>query len=264
MVERLIKEEHLAPLNWELIPNKVNLMPVVLNQSFDPDNTYTAPYFWGSVGFVYNKEVVDPADLEAGWELLRNPKYKDDIYMYDSERDAFMIALKALGYSMNTENTAELDEAYTWLTEQKSLVNPIYVGDDVIDSMISGNKSIAIVYSGDASYIITENPELDFYKPSQGTNIWYDSMVITKDCTNTELAHSFINFMLAEDCALENSEAVGYTSPVASAFEQMKTSVYDGISAYIPNPSENDEIFKYQPTELKQYSADLWIKVKAN
>ncbi len=264
MVERLIKENYLAPLNKELIPNMANVMPDVLNQSFDPEGTYTAPYFWGSVGILYNKNVVDKEDLKDGWELLRNPKYKDDIYMYDSERDAFMIALKALGYSMNTENTSELDEAYTWLTEQKTLVNPIYVGDDVIDSMISGNKSIAIVYSGDASYIITENPELDFYKPQQGTNIWYDSMVMTKDCTNTELAHSFINFMLAEDVALSNSETVGYTSPVKSAFEEMKATVYDGVSAYIPGPSENDEIFKYQPTELKQYSADLWIKVKAN
>jgi spermidine/putrescine transport system permease protein len=264
MVERLIKEDYLAPLNRELIPNMANLMPEVLNQSFDPESTYTAPYFWGSVGILYNKEVVAKEDLAAGWELLRNPKYKDDIYMYDSERDAFMIALKALGYSMNTENTSELDEAYNWLTEQKNLANPIYVGDDVIDSMISGNKSIAIVYSGDASYIITENPELDFFKPHQGTNIWYDSMVMTKDCVNTDLAHSFINFMLDEEIALLNSEAVGYTSPVKSAFDEMKGTIYDGVSAYIPTPAEKDEIFKYQPTELKQYSADLWIKVKAN
>ena len=263
MVERLIKEEYLQKIDWSLIPNKDNIMESVINKDFDPKSEYTAPYFHGTVGILYNKNVVDEKDLEAGWELLRNPKYKNDIYMYDSERDSFMIALKALGYSMNTTSKKEFKEAYDWLVEQRELVSPIYAGDDVIDSMISGNKSIAIVYSGDAAYIMSENPELEYFTPKQGTNLWFDSMVITNDCINTDLAHKFINFMLDNENALLNSEEVGYTSGIKEAFEEMKNGAYDGISAYVPTPTKNDEIFKYQEPELKKYCADLWVKVKA-
>ena len=112
--------------------------------------------------------------------------------MYDSERDSFMIALKALGYSMNTKNFDEIQQAYEWLIRQRDTMDPIYAGDDVIDNMISGNKAMAVVYSGDASYIISENPELGYYTPQQGTNTWYDAMVITKDCNEVDLAHEFI------------------------------------------------------------------------
>lgn len=263
MVERLIKEEYLQKIDWSLVPNKVNIMPEVMNKDFDPESQYTAPYFHGTVGILYNKNVIDPEDLKAGWEILRNPKYKNDIYMYDSERDSFMIALKALGYSMNTTNESEFKKAYNWLVEQRELVSPIYAGDDVIDSMISGNKSIAIVYSGDASYIMSENPDLEYFTPYQGTNLWYDSMVITNDCLNTDLAHKFINFMLDNNNALRNSEEVGYTSGVKEAFDEMKSGEYDGISAYVPTPTDKDEIFKYQDPELKKFCADLWVKVKA-
>ena len=114
--------------------------------------------------------------------------------MYDSERDSFMIALKALGYSMNTTDLGEIQEAYEWLINQRDTMDPIYAGDDVIDNMISGNKAMAVVYSGDASYIISENPDLDYYTPKQGTNTWYDAMVITKDCNEVDLAHAVHQF----------------------------------------------------------------------
>ena len=143
-------------------------------------------------------------------------------------------------------------------------MNPVYVGDDVIDNMISGNKAMAVVYSGDAAYMMTENENLDYFTPDEGTNIWYDCMVITKNCTETELAHQFINFMLDNDNALANSEEVGYTSPVESAFEQMRTTTYDGIGAYVPRfDNPNDEVFGYQTSDIKKYFADLWTKVKA-
>ena len=112
--------------------------------------------------------------------------------MYDSERDSFMIALKALGYSMNTTDENQIQEAYQWLVDQRNTMDPIYAGDDVIDNMISGNKAMAVVYSGDASYIISENPNMDYFTPSQGTNNWYDAMVITRDCNETELAHQLL------------------------------------------------------------------------
>ena len=189
----------------------------------------------------------------------------EDIHvMYDSERDSFMIALKALGYSMNTTNEAEIEEAYQWLIDQRDTMDPIYAGDDVIDNMISGNKALAVVYSGDASYIISENPNLDYFTPEQGTNRWYDAMVITKDCSEVQLAHEFIDFMISDKSALSNTEEVGYTSTVKSAFETMKEGDYAGISSYIPDTTNpNNEIFAYQQPKIKQKFAELWTKVKA-
>ena len=264
MIERLIKEEYLQALDWKEIPNKKNLLNDVMNQSYDPGNRYSCPYFWGTVGILYDKTVVDEADLKDGWNLLCNPKYKGNIYMYDSERDSFMIALKALGYSMNTTDENQIQEAYQWLVDQRNTMDPIYAGDDVIDNMISGNKAMAVVYSGDASYIISENPNMDYFTPSQGTNNWYDAMVITRDCNETELAHQFINFMLNEESALSNTEEVGYTSPVKSVYETMITGEYEGVSSYIPDfENPNSEIFRYQEPKIKQKYAELWTKIKA-
>ena len=264
MIERLIKEDYLQALDWKLIPNRENLMEDVLDQSYDPGNRYSCPYFWGTVGILYDKTVVDEEDLEEGWDLLRDTKYKGQIYMYDSERDSFMIALKALGYSMNTTDEKEIQDAYDWLIEQRDTMDPIYAGDDVIDNMISGNKAMAVVYSGDASYIISENENMDYLTPSQGTNVWYDAMLITRDCSEVDLAHEFINFMLRDDNALANTEEVGYTSPVVSAFEEMKETTYEGVSSYIPEiDNEDNEIFGYQTPAIKQKYAELWTKVKA-
>ncbi len=265
MVERLIKEDYLQTIDKSLIPNLALVDSDLLGKDYDPDNSYSVPYFWGSVGIIYDTTVVSEEDAQAGWDLLMNEKYKGQLYMYDSERDAFMIALKALGYSMNTDNTAELDAAYEWLCKQRDTMEPVYVGDEVIDNMISGNMAIAVVYSGDAAYIMSENENLAFIEPSQGTNIWYDSMLITKNCTQTELAHQFINFMLDEENAYVNTQMVGYTSPVVSVYEKMRDNDYAGISAYTPREGyELDEVFGYQETTVKQYCADLWTKVKAH
>lgn len=264
MIERLIKEELVQPIQWDLISNKDNLLDEVKNKSYDPGNVYSVPYFWGSVGILYDKTVVSEEDLEAGWDVLMNPKYKGNLYMYDSERDSFMVALKALGYSMNTHDEGQIQEAYDWLITQRDTMDPVYAGDDVIDNMISANKALAIVYSGDAAYIMSENENMGYYTPQQGTNIWYDAMVITKDCQEVELAHEFIDFMLRDDVALSNTEYVGYSSVVASAFEEMQETTYAGINAYVPDTeNENNEIFAYQDTETKKLFAELWTKVKA-
>ena len=173
MIERLIKEDYLQPIDWDQITNVGNLMDVVMeNAAYDPDHTYTVPYFWGTVGIIYDTTVVAQEDLAQGWNLLKDTDYAGNIYMYDSERDSFMVALKALGYSMNTADTAQIDEAYDWLVEQRDTMNPVYVGDDVIDNMISGNKAMAVVYSGDAAYMMTENENLDYFAPDELTNIW--------------------------------------------------------------------------------------------
>ncbi len=264
MIERLAKEGFLQEIDKSKLGNFGNVIPTILNQPFDPENKYSIPYFWGSVGILYDKTVVDAKDLEAGWEILRNPKYKDQLYMYDSERDSFMIALKALGYSLNTTNKAELEEAYDWLIKQNEIMNPIYMGDDVIDSMVSGSKPIAIVYSGDASYIMSLNENLGFYEPQEGTNLWIDGMVITKDCADVDLAHRFIDFMLEHENACANSETVGYSSSVQSAFDEMSKTIYAGVDAYIPrSDNPKDEYFRYQDAETKKFCAELWTKVKS-
>ena len=264
MIERLIKEDQLQPVNWNHITHKDEIDPANMGYAFDPTNKYSVPYFVGTVGILYDKNVVDEEDLKDGWELLRNPKYAGDIYMYDSERDSFMVALKALGYSMNTTDRKEIKEAYDWLIDQKKNMDVVYAGDDVMDNMISGNKAIAVVYSGDATYIMAENDDLEFLEPPEGTNEWCDAMVMTKSCRDTELAEQFMDYMLEYDNICTNTYFVGYTTPVVKAREDLRTGEYDGIDAYMPNfGAKNNEVFRYQDTDLRAYYSDLWTKVKA-
>ena len=266
MIERLMNEDFLQPLDKSMIPNMENMSDAVLGMSYDPDNTYSIPYFWGSVGLVYNHENVDPAVIESeGWEILRNTDYAGHIYIYDSERDSFMMAFKALGYSMNTEDPNEINDAYEWLLQMNNTMSPVYVTDEVIDGMMNGYKDIAVVYSGDAAVVLDENEDMSFYMPSQGTNIWCDAMVIPQNAENPKLAHEFINYMLTYEAAFDNTETVGYTSPNAEVFEEMTSSedLYAENAAYLPRSGyEKDEMFHDNQTLMRELSK-LWIKVKA-
>lgn len=266
MIERLMNENFLQPLDKSMIPNMENMSDAVLGMSYDPDNTYSIPYFWGSVGLVYNHENVDPAVIESeGWEILRNTDYAGHIYIYDSERDSFMMAFKALGYSMNTEDSNEINDAYEWLLQMNNTMSPVYVTDEVIDGMMNGYKDIAVVYSGDAAVVLDENEDMSFYMPSQGTNIWCDAMVIPQNAENPKLAHEFINYMLTYEAAFDNTETVGYTSPNAEVFEEMTSSedLYADNAAYLPRSGyEKDEMFHDNQTLMRELSK-LWIKVKA-
>ena len=266
MIERLMNEDFLQPLDKSMIPNMENMSDAVLGMSYDPDNTYSIPYFWGSVGLVYNHENVDPAVIESeGWEVLRNTDYAGHIYIYDSERDSFMMAFKALGYSMNTEDPNEINDAYEWLLQMNNTMSPVYVTDEVIDGMMNGYKDIAVVYSGDAAVGLDENEDMSFYMPSQGTNIWCDAMVIPANAENPKLAHEFINYMLTYEAAFDNTETVGYTSPNAEVFEEMTSSedLYADNAAYLPRSGyEKDEMFHDNQVLMRELSK-LWIKVKA-
>ena len=266
MIERLMNEDFLQPLDKSMIPNMENMSDAVLGMSYDPDNTYSIPYFWGSVGLVYNHENVDPAVIESeGWEILRNTDYAGHIYIYDSERDSFMMAFKALGYSMNTEDPNEINDAYEWLLQMNNTMSPVYVTDEVIDGMMNGYKDIAVVYSGDAAVVLDENEDMSFYMPSQGTNIWCDAMVIPANAENPKLAHEFINYMLTYEAAFDNTETVGYTSPNAEVFEEMTSSedLYADNAAYLPRSGyEKDEMFHDNQVLMRELSK-LWIKVKA-
>ena len=266
MIERLMKEDYLQKIDKSLIPNMENMDEAVLGMSYDPHNDWSIPYFWGSVGLVYNHENVDPAVIESeGWEILRNTDYAGHIYIYDSERDSFMMAFKALGYSMNTEDPDEINAAYEWLLQMNNTMSPVYVTDEVIDGMMNGYKDIAVVYSGDAAVVLDENEDMSFYMPSQGTNIWCDAMVIPANAENPKLAHEFINYMLTYEAAFDNTETVGYTSPNAEVFEEMTSSedLYADNAAYLPRSGyDKDEMFHDNQVLMRELSK-LWIKVKA-
>lgn len=267
MIQRLMNEGSLQKLDLSKIPNLDNLAPEVTNLPYDPDNSYSVPYFWGSVGIVYNHETVDPAVVEAqGFEVLKNTDYKGKIYIYDSERDSFMMALKALGYSMNTDNPEEIQAAYEWLLEMNDTMEPTYVTDEVIDGMMNGTKDIAVVYSGDATTILAENEDMSFWMPAEGTNLWYDAMVVPANAQNPLMAHAFINYVLTYEAAVGNSEYVGYTSPNVEVLQELSAEdgLFGGNEAYIPRAGyEKDEVFE-DNIVLKKTLAELWLKVKAS
>ncbi len=268
MIERLLNEDMLQPLDLEAIPNMNGIKDDMKNREYDPENKYSAPFFCGTVGIVYNKKNVSKEDIEKqGWNILKDERYKDKIYMYDSERDSFMVALKSLGYSMNTDNPEEITEAFNWLTEQKELVSPVYVTDEVIDAMATpgGDKDLAVVYSGDASYILRANEDMAYITPDQGTNIWSDAMVIPKNAENPELANKFINFMLEDESAEDDTLTVGYTTSNKNVYEKMiaEGGEFNGNEAYtIRTGFSKDEIF-HDNEELRSRLSELWIKVKA-
>ena len=267
MIERLLKDNALQPLDKEAIPNLANLAHGVAGLPYDPDNTYSAPYFWGNVGIVYNTNNV-PKELieQQGFEILRNTDYKGKIYMYDSERDSFMAAFKALGYSMNTDSEEEITAAFNWLKELNDTMEPVYVTDEVIDGMINGTKDMAVVYSGDAATILSENTDMDFSLPSEGTNLWSDAMVIPANAENPKLANEFINYVLTYEASLDNTETVGYASSNQEVLDDVsgEGGTFADNAAYIPREGfAKDEVFQ-DNTVLKQKLAELWIKIKAS
>ena len=265
MIQRLIEEDYLQKLDQSKLDCLDKLVDSVKNLPYDPKNEYSVPYFWGTVGIVYDKTKVDIKDLEEqGYNIFLNEKYKGDIYLYDSERDEFMMALKALGYSMNTENPKELNEAYEWLVQCVQTMEPEIVTDEIIDNMAQGRKALGLIYSGDATYVMDENEDMGYYMPESGTNLWSDAMVIPKNAKNPELAHAFINFMCDYEAAYDNSSYVGYTSANKEVIEALsgEGGDYEGINAYIPrDDNEKDEVFVYNDATKKEIS-NLWSKVK--
>ena len=265
MIERLMQEDMLQKLDQDQLNCLDLLSDGVKGLSYDPKNEYSVPYFWGTVGIVYDKNKVSEEDLEKeGFNIFLDQKYKGDIYLYDSERDSFMMALKALGYSMNTSDEKELNEAYEWLLECVNTMEPEIVTDEIIDNMAQGRKALGLVYSGDAAYIMSENEDMGFYLPESGTNLWSDAMVIPKNAKNVELAHAFINFVSEYEGAMDNSSFVGYTSPNEEVMLEMSQEggEYEGINAYLPRTGyEKDEVFRYDE-DTRKIIANLFAKVK--
>ena len=265
MIQRLIQEDLLQKLDQDKLTCMDLLAKDVKGLPYDPKNEYSVPYFWGTVGIVYDKTKVDENDLkEQGFNIFLNEKYTGDIYLYDSERDSFMMALKALGYSMNTENEQEIQEAYDWLVQCVQTMEPEIVTDEIIDNMAQGRKAMGLIYSGDAAYVMSENENMGFYMPESGTNIWSDAMVIPKNAKNPDLAHAFINYVSDYEGAYDNSSYVGYTSANEEVMSVLsgEGGDYEGINAYLPRTgNEKDEVFVYNE-KTKQIISNLWSRVK--
>ena len=260
MLERMIKEDMLEKIDLNNIPNFKYIDEHFRNLSYDPGNKYSVPYMWGTIGIIYNKTMVkEPVE---SWRILWDKKYEKQIFMLDSSRDTIAITLKMLGYSINTKNMDELEEAKNALIEQKSLVLS-YMGDDVKDSMIAGQAALAVVWSGDAVYMKNENPDLEYVIPKEGGNIWLDAIVIPKGSKNKKLAETFINFMCEPEIAFRNTDYIGYSSPHTEAKKMLDPELLNDKTAY---PTDEDlkgsEWMETLSDVIKEYDR-IWTEIKA-
>lgn len=264
MIQRMIENDLLAEINWDNIPNIKNMDPTYMEQakSFDPKNKYSVPYCVGTVGILYNKSMVkEPVD---SWDILWNPKYKDSILMQDSVRDAFAVALKRLGHSINSTEVDQLAAAAEDLMEQKPLVQA-YVVDQVRDKLIGNEAALGVIYSGEAGYTKRENPDLEYVIPKEGSNVWIDSWVIPKNAQNKENAEKFINFMCRPKIALMNFEYLTYSTPNLKAREMIEDEEIRNSKILFPEPEDlsNCETFQFLGDDVDSYYNELWNKVKS-
>lgn len=265
MVERLIKEKLIQKLDLSLITNIGAIADGLKSPDYDPKHEYSIPYFQGSIGIVYDTTKVTMEELEEkGWNILLDTKYAGEICMYNADRDNFLPALKALGYSVNTNNDEEIQNAYQWLLTQKKTMSPAYVTDEVNDIMINGDKTLAVAYSGAAAYIMSENEDMGYYEPKQGTNIWSDAMCIPASSKNVKLAHAWINFCMEEEVAEKNSIAVGYTSGYQAVLDKLAETEFEGINAYLPRVGYDKDEEYHDDNVLKTKLAELWNQVMFN
>ena len=264
MIQRMIENDLLAEINFDNIPNVKNIGKDYMEQSrqFDPENKYSVPYCWGTVGILYNKTMVD--EPITSWSVLWDEKYKDNILMQDSVRDAFGVTLKYLGYSLNSTDLDELTEARDLLIKQKPLVQA-YVIDQVRDKMIGNEAAIGVIYSGEAIYTQMENPDLEYVIPEEGSNIWIDSWVIPKNAENKENAEKFINFLCRPEIALMNFEYITYSTPNIEARKMIEDEAIRNSEIAFPDLSKYDnlETFQYLGTEADQTYGELWNQVKS-
>lgn len=265
MIERMVKEDLLAEINWDNVPNIKNIDPTYMDQSksFDPDNAYSVPYCFGTVGILYNKTMVDePID---SWDVLWDPKYTDNILMQDSVRDAFSVALKRKGYSLNSTDVNELEEATADLIKQKPLVQA-YVIDQVRDKMIGNEAAIGVIYSGEAIYTQWENENLEYVIPKEGSNVWIDSWVIPKNAQNKENGEKFINFLCRPDIALMNFEYITYSTPNKEARALIEDEELRNSTIAFPTADmlKDCETFRFLGNDADAFYNELWNKVKAH
>lgn len=265
MVRKMIDNDLLQELNFDNMPNaKANIGPQYYEtaEEFDPGNKYCVPYCWGTVGILYNKTMVD--EPVTSWSILWDEKYADNILMQDSVRDAFMVALKLNGYSMNTLDEKELQIAKESLIEQRPLVQA-WVIDEVRDKMIGGEAALGVIYSGEAIYTQRENPDLEYVIPEEGTNVWIDGWVIPKNAPNKENAEKFIDFMCRGDIALMNFEYITYSTPNTAAQALIEDEDIKNSPIAFPDLSQYDhlETFTYLGEEGDELYNMYWKEARS-
>ena len=261
MIQRMIQEDMLQKISMENVPNYANVDDVHKNLSYDPTNEYSVPYLWGTVGILYNTTMVtDPVD---SWDILWNPKYSQKIFMQDSQRDSMMVALIKLGYSQNTTDQSQIDEAMNLLIEQKPLVLG-YLVDEVKDKMVQGEGALAVVWSGEAVDAMSMNSDLSYIIPKEGSNRWVDAMVIPKSAKNVSAAEKFINFMLRDDIMLMNAEETGYSITSETAMKLLDDDLRNNKAAYPTDEMlKRCEVFEYNAEATVMYNK-AWTEVTAH
>ncbi len=262
MIARMINENMLEKLDYSNIPNFDDMISDDFKQmDYDPNDEYSVPYMWGMVGIIYNTTLVDEEDEMDTWSILWNEKYAGNMLMFSNSRDAFMVAEKYLGYSMNTTDEQELKNAANALTEQKLLVQA-YVMDEIFDKMIGGEAAIAPYYAGDALTMIADNPDLAYAVPREGTNLFVDAMCIPKGAKNKEAAEMYINFMCETVVALRNCEYIGYSTPQKYVLDYLDPELANDPIAY---PDEatlaNTEAFIALPDATTKLIDELWTGI---
>lgn len=264
MISKMIKEELIQPLNMDNIPNFRYIMDNYRNLAYDPENAYSVPYTWGTVGIIYNAEQIDTPKEEIDWDILWDEKYKDQILMFDNPRDAFAVSELLLGYSLNTENPSELKAAAEKLKEQKDVVQA-YVMDEVFDKMAAGEALLAPYYAGDALTILEDNEDLDFVVPKSGTNLFVDAMCIPSSAKQKEAAEMYINFMCEPDIAFANIDYICYSTPHSGAYEMLDDEVRESHVSYPDSQfiADKTTVFINLSDEANDLMKDLWTEMKS-
>lgn len=263
MIAKLISEDMLEPLDFANIPNYGYIDEAFRNQAYDPENTYSVPYTWGTVGLIYNKNYVSDEDAES-WSCLWNSKYQGKLLMFDNPRDAFAIAESMLGYSFNTEDEQELKNCADLLATQSPVLQG-YVMDQIFDRMERGEAWAAPYYAGDYLTMVEENPDLGFSHPKEGFNIFIDAMCIPKGCQNKEGAEAFINFLCRPDISAANLDYIGYSTPETAAKDYLDEEVTSSPVSYPDDETlARSESFAELGVEATQVMNDLWLSVKTS
>ena len=265
IIEKLISEGEVNKIDYSSMPNyqNVNQDIIDMSASFDPTHEYTVPYFYGTLGILYNKKMADASDLNT-WDCLWNGKYKDNMIMINSVRDAFTPALRTLGYSINETDTAKLDEAFDILNKQSSDVLAYYV-DETCDEMVAENAAIAVCYSGEAAAAMAENDNLDYIVPKEGSNLWIDSWFIPKTCKNKEGAQEFLNYICGDEPAQLNFEYVYYASPIQSVIDNQDAETKENEAINPPSDMlKNCEVYRALNDEDATLYNTLWQRLKSD
>ncbi len=264
MISKMIKEKLIQKLDFDNIPNFSYIMDDFRNMEYDPENEYSVPYTWGTVGIIYDETVVDINEEDIDWDLLWNEEYADQILMFDNPRDAFAIAEILLGYSLNTENPDELAAAAEKLKKQKKVVQG-YVMDEIFDKMGAGDALIAPYYAGDALTIMEENDSLNFVVPKSGTNLFVDAMCIPKSSKQKEAAEMYINFMCEPDIAYANIDYICYSTPHSAAFDMLDDEVKNDPISYPDEEliANRTTVFVNLSDEANKTMQDLWTEMKS-